>query len=177
MRKRLIVFLSVPFLMFSSILYAEVNLKIAYVSMMKAVSESNDGIKYKKFLEAQVAQSRKALEAKEQEILGKEEELKNNIMLNEASKKQKEIEISQMKRSLMEEAKKLEASFRQDEIQHRGKSFQSLAMIIKKIAEKEKFDIVMELGLRQTILYTKYEITDITDMVISEYNKEQAVKQ
>ncbi len=72
----------------------------------------------------------------------------------------------------MGEAKKLEGTFRQDEIRHRGESFQKLAVVVKKIAEKEKYDLVLELGLRQTILYTKYNMTDITDKVIVEYNKE-----
>ncbi len=174
MRKRLIVFLSVAFLMFSSVVYGEVNLKIAYVSMMKAVGESNEGKQYKKLLEAQVAQSRKELKVKEQEIIRKQNELKNNLMLNEAARKIKVDEITSMQRSLMAEAKKLENSFRQDEIRHRGQSFQKLAEVVKKIAEKEKYDLVMELGLRQTILYTKYDMTDITDKVISEYNKVQS---
>ncbi len=141
--------------------------------MMKAVNESTEGKSYKKLIEAQVAQSRKEIQQKEQEIIRKQAELQNNLMLNEAAKKQKETEILHMKRSLMGAAKKLEASYRQDEMRHRGKSFQKLATVVKKIAEKEKYDLVLELSLRQTILYTKYEMTDITDKVISEYNKMQ----
>lgn len=155
---------------------AETALKIGYVNMNKAINESDEGKRSKQFLETQFEQSRKALDQKRFTIQTKEEELSTSLMLSEASKKAKREEVERLKHELNEEIKKEQATFRQDEARHTQKIFQDLVSVIKTVAAAEKFDVVLEFNVSQTILYSKYTFSDITDKVILEYNKLQVIK-
>jgi outer membrane protein len=164
-------------LLLTSSAYAQAPLKVGYINMNKAINESDEGRRSKQFLETQFEQSKKALDQKKFTIQAKEQELANSMMLSEAAKKVKKEEVEQLKLELTEEIKKEQTVFRQDEARHTQKIFQDLVSVVKTVAAAEKFDIVMEYNVSQTILYSKYTLTDITDKVILEYNKLQVIKQ
>lgn len=154
-----------------------VDLKIGYVHMNKVINTSNEGKRKKKLLEAQARQSQKLLKMKEDELRAKERDLKENIMLNEEAKANKQAEINQLVKELREEVAKAQNSFRKDEARHTANIFKDLVKIVEKIAADEKFDLILEYNVIQAIIYSKYNMIDITDKVTAEYNKIQSLQQ
>lgn len=176
MTKRIVV-LSVGFLLLlTGLVSAQVKLRVGYVNMNMAINESNEGKRSKKFLEAQFAQSKQTLDLKRQEIQVKEKELNESLMLNEAAKAQKREEIEAMKKQLMDEAKREQNTFRKDEARHTKKIFEDLVSVVEKVAKLENYDLVLEFNIKQTILYSRHEMNDITEKVIFEYNKLQSIE-
>lgn len=172
MKLKILTFLLFSFLL-SGVTQAKSQLNIAYVNMGKAINMSEEGKKSRKFLEAQASQTRTQLKAKEQEILKKQEELKSSLMLSPEAKGQKEREIIQMSRALKREVNSVQQSFMQEEKKYTQKIFQDLKKVVDQIAKKKKYDLVLEYGIKQTILFSKFQLNDITDLVVSEYNKRQ----
>lgn len=154
----------------------QVSMKVGYVNMNKAINLSNEGKRSKKFLEVQARQNQNALKAKEQELIQKETDLKNNIMLNKEARAQKQQEIMKLKQELRQELNKAQKSLRQDELRHSTKIFKDLVLVIKEVAKEEGFDLILEFNVKQTILYSKYEMIDLTDKVTERYNKLQAIQ-
>lgn len=163
-------------ILLATTVFGQEMLKVGYVNMNKAINFSNEGKRSKKFLEVQVQRTQSALKAKEQEVVQKEAELKNNIMLNQEARVQKQQEIATMKQELRQEVGKAQKSMRQDEMRHTRKIFEDLVLVIKEIAKEEKFDLILELNIKQTILYTKYEMIDVTEKVIERYDRLQTIK-
>lgn len=159
----------------TTVAFGQVMLKVGYVSMNKAINLSNEGKRSKKLLEVQARQTQNLLKEKEQDVLKKEEELKNNIMLNQNAKNQKRQEIANLKKELREELNKAKNSIRQDELRHSTKIFKDLVVVIKEIAKEENFDLILEFNVKQTILYSKYEMIDLTEKATERYNKLQSI--
>lgn len=155
---------------------AQSALKVGYVNMNQAINESNEGKRSKKFLEAQFEQSKQLLGMKRNEVEAKEKELNASMMLSEAAKAQKRQEIEALKKALMAEVQKEQNNFRQDEARHTKKIFEDLVSVVNKVAKAENYDVVLEFNIKQTILYSRYEMNDITGKVIEEYNKLQTIK-
>lgn len=173
MKLKILTFTLLSFLV-SGLAFGQAKLNIAYVNMGKAINISEEGKKSRKFLEAQANQTRTQLQAKEQEILKKREELKNSMMLSPEAKAQKEKEIIQMSRALKMEVNKVQKSFMQEEKKYTKRIFEDLKKIVDQVAKKKNYDLVLEYGVKQTILFSKFQLNDITDVVVSEYNKLQA---
>ena len=147
------------------------DLKIGFVNMNKVINLSNEGKRKKKMLEAQARQTQKLLKMKENELRAMEKDLKENIMLNAEAKTKKQAELNRKTQEFRQEVAQAQKSFRQDESRHTANIFKDLKVVVKKIATEEKFDLVLEFNVTQSILYSKYTIADITDKVIDEYNK------
>ena len=163
-------------LILTASIFAQNGLKVGYVNMNRAINQSDEGKRSKKFLEAQFDQSKRSLDVKKQTIIAKEKELNESLMLSEEAKSEKRREVERLKEELREEAKKEQDSFRKDEQRHTTKIFEDLLSVVKKISEREKYDLILEYNVSQTILYSRFEFNDITDEVIQEYNKLQALK-
>ncbi|MBT4091728.1 MAG: hypothetical protein HOE30_24855, partial [Deltaproteobacteria bacterium] len=71
---------------------------------------------------------------------------------------------------------KAKKSMRQDEMRHSTKIFKDLVLVIKEIAKEENFDLILEFNVKQTILFSKYEMIDITDKATERYNKIQSIE-
>ncbi len=176
MKKQLIFVMASLFLLLSNTSYGETELKIGYVNMNRAINLSNEGQRSKKFLEEQANRTRKYLKEQEQKVLKMQAELKNNIMLNQEARSQKQLQISQMRQELRNEVAKAEKSFRKSESQHTSKIFSDLLAVVKKIAEEGKYDLILEFNMKQMVLFSKYQMVDVTEQVIAEYNKIQSLK-
>ncbi len=170
-----IIFTGLLFLLTASV-FAQSGLKVGYVNMNRAINLSDEGKRSKKFLEAQFAQTKRSLDVKKQTIQVKERELSESLMLSEEAKSQKRKEIERLKKELMEEAKKEQNAFRSDEQRHTKKIFEDLLSVVKKVSASEKYDLVLEFNVSQTVLYSRFEFNDLTDKVVLEYNKLQAIK-
>ena len=169
MKLKILTFALLSFLI-SGFAFGQSKLNIAYVNMGKAINMSEEGQKSRKFLEAQANQTRTQLKAKEQEIRQKQAELKSSLMLSPEAKTQKEREIIQMSRALKQEVNKVQKSFMREEKKYTKKIFEDLKKIVDQIAKKKNYDLVLEYGIKQTILFSKFQLNDITDIVVSEYN-------
>lgn len=176
MKPRITIAFTCLLILLTGVLAAEPALKVGYVNMNHAINESDEGKRSKKFLEAQLEQTKRTLEMKRQEIEAKEKELQESLMLNESVKAQKRQEIEQMKQNLREEAQKHQNIVRRDEARHTQKIFEDLVSVIEKIAQAEQYDVVLEFNVKQTILYSRYQMNDITDKVIEEYNRIQSIE-
>lgn len=164
------------FILLTTVVFGEVVLKVGYVNMNKAINLSNEGKRSKKFLEVQARRTQSLLKEKEQEVLKKEAELKNNIMLNQNARALKGQEIANLKKDLREELSKAQNSIRQDEMRHSTKIFKDLVLVIKEIAKEENFDLILEFNVKQTILFSRYEMIDITEKATERYNKLQSIE-
>ena len=164
------------FILLTTVVFGEVVLKVGYVNMNKAINLSNEGKRSKKFLEVQARRTQSLLKEKEQEVLKKEAELKNNNMLNQNARALKGQEIANLKKDLREELSKAQNSIRQDEMRHSTKIFKDLVLVIKEIAKEENFDLILEFNVKQTILFSRYEMIDITEKATERYNKLQSIE-
>ncbi len=177
MKTKLTIILSVFLFLLTTLAWAQTApLKVGYVNMNRAINQSDEGKRSKKFLEAQFEATKRELDVKRQTIQTKEKELKEGLMLSEEAKVQKRKEIEGLKKELMTRAKAEQDDFRKDEQRHTKKIFEDLLSVVKKVADAEKFDLILEFNISQTILYSRYQFNDITDKVILEYNKLQAIK-
>ncbi len=176
MRLKLSVLLAILFLAFSFSAYAQAALKVGFINMNKAINESNEGKRSKKFLESQFAKTKQDLDKKKAAIEEKERELANSMMLTEETKKAKRQEIQRLKKDLAEEAKRMQKSFRQDEARHTKNILQDILSVVKTVAAADEYDVVLEYNMSQAILYSKYPFKDITEKVILEYNKLQNIQ-
>ncbi|PCI29600.1 MAG: hypothetical protein COB67_03750 [SAR324 cluster bacterium] len=177
MKTKILLFLSAFFFLLSSApLQAESDFKIAYVNMNKAINLSNEGKRSKKFLEAQAQQTKLQLQQDEQSLRKKESELKNMIMLSPKNKQAREKEIAQLRQSLRQKLTQAQKDFRSDEARHTGKIFKDIISVLNGIAREGDYDLVLENNVKQTILFSKYPMDDITERVITEYNKLQSLK-
>ncbi len=158
------------FFLFATTGFSQAVMKVGYVNMNKAIHLSKEGKKMKKYLEAQAQQLQGALKLKEQEVIQKETGLKNNMMLNQQARSQKKKEIGQMKQALQQELGKAQKSLRRDEMRRTTKIFAALKLVIAEIAKAENYDLILELNVAQTILYSRYEMTDITAKVTEQYD-------
>ncbi len=163
------------FFLLATTAIGQVVMKVGYVNMNKAINLSNEGKRSKKFLEVQAQRTQAMLKDKEQDLLNKEAELKNNIMLNENAKALKRQEILNLQKELREDLSKAQNSIRQDEMRHSTKIFKDLVLVIKDIAKEEDFDLILEFNIKQTILFSKYEMIDLTDKATEQYNKLQSI--
>lgn len=154
--------------------FASAKLKIAYVNMNEAINLSNEGKRSRKFLEAQANQTKQALQKKEQELRSKESDLRNMIMLSPDAKAKKEVELVELSQELRKAVAEAQSSFREDESRHTSKIFSDLKSVVNRVAKTGNYDLVLENSLKQTILFSKYAMTDITDEVIKRYNKLQS---
>lgn len=145
--------------------------KIAYVNMQLAINSSNEGQKATEYLKAKGQDKEKEFRAKGMDVTKKQEALQASMMLSEEARQKQQEDLERMKNSLREEVQKAQEEYRQEEIKHLQRISQEVLLAVKKIGEQGKYDLVMEANLRQALLYTPSEVTDITDEVIKEYNK------
>jgi len=171
MKLKSIILFSIFFLLFSGTVLGQAALKIAYVQMNKAINTSEEGKQSRKKLEKKAQDAEKSLSFKEQQIKIAAEDLKNNIMLNQSTKEKKRKEIIAMQQNLREDLKKAQLEFRKEEAQETKRVFDQISPVIQKIAQEEKFDFVLEYGIKQGVLFSKNPMIDITDRVIKAYNK------
>ncbi len=145
-------------------------LKIGYIDLDKAISESNEWEKAKKTLEDMRRTKQTLIDEKGNEIKKLEEELeKQASILTPKSIEDKQDHLKKvyrdyqrMAKDFQEELQKKEAGFIQ-EIQ------KDLVEVVNKIAKEEDYTIIFERRI-SGILYSRKEI-DITEKVIKDYNE------
>jgi Skp family chaperone for outer membrane proteins len=171
------IILTLFFVFFSSVVFGKSgdDLLIGYINMSKAINLSDEGKRSRKFLEPQSKQIDK-LKSDLKGIEAEGAQIRNNIMLNEASKAKKIEEIIKSYQLQQRKIIKAENEFREDELRHTQKIFKDLKKVVEKLAKKKKYDFVVESIIKQSIIFTKYKMIDITEEAIEAYNKSQTIK-
>lgn len=169
-----VVLWSVLFLVPAPQAYAQ--LRIALVDLQFALNNSEAGLRSKKLLETRAQKSEAALKKQQERLVALEGELKNSVLLNQSAKQQKQAELEKRILDFNRNRTLAQQEFQADEKRYTENIFKDLKVVVRSIAEAKKYDLVLERGLKNGILYTKFDITDITQSVVDEYNKNQSLK-
>ncbi|MDT8446016.1 MAG: OmpH family outer membrane protein [bacterium] len=155
----------------SPALEAAGSFKVAVVNMKAAINLSLEGKKSTEYFQKTAQAQEAKFRAQGAEIRKKQESLENNMMLAEEARNQKLQELNGLKRSLQEAVQKAQEEYRKEEMQHLQRIAQEVSLTIKAIGERQGYDLVIESTLQQTLLYSRQPVTDITEEVVTEYNK------
>ena len=150
--------------------------KIGEINMQKAINNSEEGAKSRAYFEKKAAGDQEKFKKQGMAIQQRVQALQDNLMLSEAARNKEIQEIEKQKEELRQAVNQAQQEFKEDEMRHLQRISQDLMLLVKKIGEKRSFDMVVETSVRQAMLYTSFEIEDITDEVVAEYNKMKAGK-
>lgn len=144
-----------------------VELKIGYVNAVKVIEEAPQGEAALKKLEAEFSPRDKKLVAMQAQVKKLEDELeKNSLLLKDADRRAKELEIVGLKRDV----RRATQEFREDYNLRRNEELAALQKIVFKaiveIAKQENYDLILHEG---TIYASKR--VDLTDKVLKKLGK------
>jgi outer membrane protein len=152
------------------------SLRIAVVDMNAALNNSESGKRSKKILMADKDQMEDALKAQEADLKQKAEELKANLLLNEQARTAREGDLRELDRKLRESVQKAQKELQDKERRYTETIFSEIKTVVGLVAREEKFDLVLERSASAVILFSEFQMTDITDKVITRYNSIQGSK-
>ena len=155
---------------------AAAGLRIAVVDLNTALNESEAGKRSKKILRADKAQMESELKAKETSLKDAREELDNNILLTGAARAEREVELRNMERQLRNAVQQAQKELQDKERRYTETIFNELKTVINLVSKEDGWDIVLEKASSQVILYSSFEMEDITDKVIERYKQIQTVQ-
>ncbi len=145
-------------------------LRIGVVDLNAAINRTTAGRRSKKVLLASQAEKTKHLKAKELQLSQQIKLLQQNIVLKAAARKRKEGDLRKQRQDLQQEAQKAQASLQRQERKLTEALYIELRQVVRKIAAREKLDVVLEKGAAQAILYIKNDFIDVTNALIKEHD-------
>ncbi|MBC8258310.1 MAG: OmpH family outer membrane protein [SAR324 cluster bacterium] len=145
-------------------------LEIGVVDLNQALNQSEPGIRSKNILERRGRQKQQEFKLEESELRKLAEDLRNNPLLTPKAKSAKEQELIARQQQLREKVRTIEQEMRSEERRLTEAIFKELKTVIRTVSIKEKLDLVLEKNAAQVILYMKEETTDLTQKVIDAYN-------
>jgi outer membrane protein len=144
--------------------------RIGYVDLQRAVSETGDGKRAKAKLQGLFKDKQSELDKKQEEFKKAKEELdRQKVMLKPEVQRQREKELQDRFVELQALYVKLQKELSQQEAEATKDIFAKLQRIIAKIADKEGFTMVLE-KTESSILWAKPSL-DLTNELIRSYNK------
>ena len=140
------------------------DLKIGFVNVARVIDKSPQADMALKKLEEEFGPRDREIRAGQQELKAIEDDLqKNELVYDEATKNQKELELRNKRRSI----KRLTDEFREDYNLRRNEELNALQKLVVKaiveIARERKFDLV----LHEPVVFASDKI-DITDEVLEQ---------
>ncbi len=148
--------------------------KLAFVDLQRALEETEDGKKAKAKLKADFDRKQKELDDKQEELKKMKEafDKKAQLMKPEAlQKEQKELQDRFVE--LQNIYARLQKDLAQKEQEATRGIFTKLQLVVGKIAEREKFQMVLE---KNAAVVWGQPSLDITNEVIRMYNADSGVK-
>jgi len=145
-------------------------MEIGVVDLNQALNQSEPGIRSKNILERRGRQKQQEFKLEESELRKLAEDLRNNPLLTPKAKANKEQELIARQQKLRENVRSIEQEMRLEERRLTEVIFKELKTVIRSISIKEKLDLVLEKNAAQVILYMKLDTTDLTQKVIDAYN-------
>ena len=146
------------------------SIEIGVVDMNEALNQSEPGIRSKNILERRGRQKQQEFKLEESELREIANDLRNNPLLAPKAKEEKQQELITRQQQLREKVRVFEQEIRLEERRLSEAIFKELKTVIRSISINEKLDLVLEKNAAQVILYMKEDTTEITQKVIDEYN-------
>lgn len=150
--------------------------KLGVVDLNRALNESEAGMRSKSVLESRGRQKQQEFKLEEEGLRKLAGELRNNPLLTPQAKRQKEDELRQRQDRLKFNVRQVEQGLKQEERRLTEGIFKELKNIIRKVAKRNKYDMILEKNAAQVILYMGQEQSDITDKVIDLYDSFKSSK-
>ena len=147
------------------------NLKVATVDVQFCMLNSKEGKKLRAELEKKAKAQGEVLKNKEKVLIQKSKELQESLMLSPDQKQRKQEELMQMQQELRSDAQKAQAQFGQDQAEATQTIIIELRAVVRKVAKEKGLDLVIEGQLGQGLLYSSFEVDDITEEVVKAYDK------
>ncbi len=160
-------------LMFASAGWAQDRVKIGFIDIQRAISESQSGRRAKERFQAQVKKAESELLKEKQELERLKSDLdKKGPLLKEEERRNLESDLQRRfvnyQRSMQDQQQEL----RQKEGELTADILKDLEKIVNEVGKAEKFTLILE---RNQILYSDQGI-DITNKVIEVYNNRSKSK-
>lgn len=152
------------------------DLKVGVIDVNRALNLSDAGQRSKKVLLAAKAQKESELRAKESDLKKMADELRTNIMLTESARGQREQELRNRDAELRHQVQEAQRELQEQERKLTDSILTELRTVIGLVSQEKKLDFVLEARAAETILFSRLKFVDITDEVITRYNKIQAGK-
>ncbi|NPU85473.1 MAG: OmpH family outer membrane protein [Syntrophaceae bacterium] len=144
--------------------------KIGFINVQEAMLTSNAGKQMGEEMRKLIAKDRAVIEEKEKELRKLREELdKQRTVLTESALREKETTLQKKYRDYQVAAKDFEDELRAKEQEIFKKLFPEVLKIVRSIADKEKFTLILDPYVLQIPYFSAKE--DITKRVVDEFNR------
>ena len=163
-------FLQISLVLFFFSVSPAFSIEIGVVDLNEALNQSESGIRSKNILERRGRQKQQEFKLEESELRKIANDLRNNPLLSPKAKEEKQQELITRQQQLREKVRAFEQEMRLEERRLSEAIFKELKTVIRSISINEKLDLVLEKNAAQVILYMKEDTTEITQKVIDEYN-------
>ena len=160
-------FAVVPALLFGWSATVQAELKIGYVNAVKVIEEAPQGEAALKKLEAEFGPRDKKIVEMQNKIKELEQEMeKNALVMKDSDRREKEYEISTLKRDL----RRATQEFREDYNLRRNEELAALQKVVQKaiveFAKQENYDLIVHEG----VIHAGPKV-DITDKILKKLGK------
>ena len=153
-------------LSFSHVAFAQA--KLAVVDLQRALEETDEGKKAKAKLKSDFDKKQKELDDKQEELKKMKDDFdKKASILKDDAKQAKAKELQDRFIELQQTYQRLQQDLAKREQEATSGIFRKLQTVVSAIAEKERFDVVLEKST--SAVWSKPEL-DITNEVIRRYN-------
>jgi outer membrane protein len=142
--------------------------KIAFVDLQRALEETNDGKAAKNRLKSDFDKKQQELDAKQEELKKMKEDFdKKSSLMKEDAKQKVQQDMQARLMQLQETYARLQGDLQKKEAEATRGILAKLSGVVQKIAEREKFVMVLERN--SSVVYGQPSL-DITNEVIRTYN-------
>jgi outer membrane protein len=146
--------------------------KLAFVDLQRALEETNDGKAAKNRLKSDFDKKQQELDAKQEELKKLKEEFdKKSTLMKEDAKQKAAADLQQRFMQLQETFARLQKDLAQKEQDATRGILGKLADVVRVIAERDHFSMVLERN--SAVVYGQPSL-DITNEVIRMYNKQSS---
>ena len=148
----------------------ELPIEIGIVDLNEALNQSEAGIRSKNILERRGRQKQQEFKLEESELRKLADDLRNNPLLAPKAKEDKKQELISRQQQLRENVRAFEQEMRLEERRLSEAIFKEIKTVIRSISINEKLDLVLEKNAAQVILFMKEDTIDLTQRIIDDYN-------
>ena len=157
-------------LSFQSNSLAAETLKIGVLDLQECINKSNEGKRVFQALKTKHDALQKHLDEKQNELVQLQKEMeKQSMMLSLDAKQDKQKEFERKRRDLGYLLQDMNEEMNKAEAEARQKILKDLEGIVKTIAQKGNYQLIME--KRSGGIMFSSDLLDVTDQVINEYDK------
>jgi outer membrane protein len=148
---------------------AAADIKLGYVNLQKALSESAAGQAAKTKMEGEIADIEEQVKQRQEDLQALQDSLKKQMgMLSAEAKEEKQIEFEQRVRDYQRYVKDKQDEMKAREERYTQQILRDLGQQVVTLSEKEGISMMMEMS---QLVYAAPEL-DYTDKLIEMYDKE-----